>query len=168
VAAAKAVPQARLVMTDINPAALALAGVNASAAGVEVEMHCGDMLAGYDGPVDVVIANPPYILDPGRRIYRDGGSDHGAGVSIEMAEKVLPRLSPGGRFILYSGSAIINGTDRMRDRLHVLAEANRCSLDYREIDPDVFGEELGSPAYADVERIAVVAAIFANQISKRT
>ena len=34
-----------------------------------------------------------------------------------------------------------------------------CSLDYRELDPDVFGEELDRPAYRDVDRIAVVAAI---------
>ena len=30
-------------------------------------------------------------------------------------------------------------------------------FDYRELDPDVFGEELDRPAYAHVERIAVVA-----------
>jgi hypothetical protein len=34
-----------------------------------------------------------------------------------------------------------------------------CTLDYREIDPDVFGEELSKPIYADVERIAVVGAV---------
>jgi hypothetical protein len=32
-------------------------------------------------------------------------------------------------------------------------------LRYRELDPDIFGEELEKQAYADVERIAAVAAI---------
>jgi len=30
-------------------------------------------------------------------------------------------------------------------------------VDYRELDPDVFGEELDRSAYRNVERIAVVA-----------
>ena len=30
---------------------------------------------------------------------------------------------------------------------------------YREIDPDVFGEELDAPAYANAERIAAVALV---------
>ena len=30
---------------------------------------------------------------------------------------------------------------------------------YRELDPDVFGEELEEPAYAEAERIAAVALV---------
>jgi hypothetical protein len=37
----------------------------------------------------------------------------------------------------------------------VLADRG-ASFDYVELDPDVFGEELGHSRYADVERIAVV------------
>jgi hypothetical protein len=33
------------------------------------------------------------------------------------------------------------------------------AMRYREIDPDVFGEELEMPAYRDVDRIALIAAI---------
>ena len=69
------------------------------------------------------------------------------------------QLAPGGRFILYTGSAITVGTDPLRDQLAILAETRNCTLRYREIDPDVFGEELEKPAYADVERIALVAAV---------
>ena len=47
----------------------------------------------------------------------------------------------------------------MQRRLADLAEASGCDLRYREIDPDVFGEELETPAYADVDRIALVAAV---------
>ena len=35
-----------------------------------------------------------------------------------------------------------------------------CTMAYREIDPDVFGEELERPAYRDVERIAAIGAVF--------
>jgi hypothetical protein len=34
---------------------------------------------------------------------------------------------------------------------------------YREIDPDVFGEELDDPAYRDVDRIALVAVVLTRR-----
>ncbi len=160
--AARSVPEARVVVTDINPVALTYARVNARVAGVTVEARCGDVLAGYSGVIDIAIANPPYIIDPDSRLYRDGGSNHGAQVSIDMTEAVLPRLSKVGRFILYSGSAIVAGIDAMKAKLEMVARVNGCRLQYRELDPDVFGEELNSPAYREVERIALVAAIFSR------
>jgi hypothetical protein len=36
---------------------------------------------------------------------------------------------------------------------------------YREVDPDIFGEELGTPAYADVERLAAVVAVITRASS---
>jgi hypothetical protein len=38
------------------------------------------------------------------------------------------------------------------------------SWSYREIDPDVFGEEIGRGAYAGVERIAVVGLIVTRNL----
>src|SRR3546814_16157090 len=77
-----------------------------------------------------------------------------------MAEAILPRLNRAGRFILYSGSAIICGTDALKDRLNALAEKHHCTLRYRELDPDVFGEELTDLNYAEVDRIAFIPANF--------
>lgn len=37
-----------------------------------------------------------------------------------------------------------------------MLEAARLSWKYEEIDPDVFGEELDTPAYAGIDRIAAV------------
>lgn len=153
-------PEARVIATDINASALEFATVNAAAAGVIVETRCGDILAGFREPIDVALANPPYIIDAERRAYRDGGGMHGAELSLRIVATVLPQLAAGGRFILYTGSAIVDGQDAFRDAARALAEQQRCALRYREIDPDVFGEELANPAYAKVERIAAVAAIF--------
>lgn len=69
------------------------------------------------------------------------------------------RLAPGGRVILYTGSAIVRGEDRLRDALEALAGERGLKLRYREIDPDIFGEELEQPAYAGVDRIALIAAV---------
>lgn len=159
VVAATLCPQAAIAMTDVNPRALALACVNARAAGVAAQPIEGDTLAGIEGPIDVALANPPYIVDEAGRAYRDGGGMHGGEVSLEMARMAVDRLAPAGRFILYTGSAIVRGRDRLGEALAALAVENGCALRYREIDPDVFGEELETPAYADVDRIALVAAV---------
>lgn len=159
IAAAHGCPKVDIVMTDINPAALRLARVNAQAAGVEARFVLGEDLSGIAGVLDLVLANPPYIIDPAGRAYRDGGELHGAGVALAMACEAVPRLAAGGRFLLYTGSAIVRGKDALHDRLVQLAAAEGCRLRYEEIDPDVFGEELETAAYADVERIALVTAV---------
>lgn len=159
IAAAHGCPKVDIVMTDINPAALRLARVNARAAGIEARFVLGEDLSGIAGVLDLVLANPPYIIDPAGRAYRDGGELHGAGVALAMACEAVPRLAAGGRFLLYTGSAIVGGKDALHDRLVQLAAAEGCRLRYEEIDPDVFGEELETAAYADVERIALVTAV---------
>jgi methylase of polypeptide subunit release factors len=154
------VPAARIILTDINPMALTLARANAGAANIRVTTREGPMLASFDGPIDLAVANPPYLVDSEGRTYRDGGDRHGAALSIEMASAILPNLAALGRLILYTGSAIVDGQDHLAPDLARLARDHGCALDYEEIDPDVFGEELERPAYRDVERIAVVSAIF--------
>lgn len=162
IVAAGLVPGARITLTDINGHALRLAAANARAAGVEVELVQGAELAGVEGPVDLVIANPPYLVDEGARAYRHGGDMHGARLSLDWALEAAPRLEPGGHMLLYTGAAIVNGHDALREALERLLPPLDCTLRYREIDPDIFGEELERPAYAGVERIAAVGAVIAK------
>jgi methylase of polypeptide subunit release factors len=158
--AAACCPGARITVTDINPAALRLARINAAAGGVELECVQGAGIAGLEGDFDLVLANPPYMVDSSRRAYRDGGAMLGGGLSLEFARAGVARLREGGRMILYTGSAIVLGEDRLATAMAEVARSQGVSLSYRELDPDVFGEELEQPAYAEVDRIAVVAAIF--------
>jgi hypothetical protein len=160
IVAARCAPGAFLTLTDVNARALGLAAANAAGAGLSPVLREGSILAGYSDPIDLALANPPYILDHQGRTYRDGGDLHGAALSIDMAAAVLPQLAPGGRFILYTGSAIVGGTDPLAERLGALADGEGCSLDYDVIDIDVFGEELERDAYREVDRIAVVSAVF--------
>ncbi|WP_238995166.1 methyltransferase [Sphingomonas solaris] len=147
---------ATLTLVDINPDALFLAEINAVHAGLHAVTRLGSGLDGLDGPFDLVLANPPFIVDPGARAYRDGGDMHGARISIDWAEAAARRLAPGGRLLLYTGSAIVDGRDAMRERLAADAATLGCTFDHAELDPDIFGEELDQPAYADVDRIAAV------------
>lgn len=159
IVAATACPGLRIHMTDVNPAALRFARINAAAAGVSAAFHEGDGLAAIPGEIDVATANPPYVIDDGKRLYRDGGAMHGAQVSLDMATMAMDRLAPGGRLILYTGSAIVRGRDPLEAALAAAAAARGCTMRYREIDPDVFGEELENALYRDVDRIALVAAV---------
>ena len=157
--AARLLPNARLTLTDINASALALAAVNARHAGIDAELVEGSALDAVEGEIDLIVANPPYIMDADARSYRDGGGLHGAALSLEWALAGARRLSPGGTMILYTGIAIVQGRDEFRKKLEEQLPALGATLRYEELDPDIFGEELEEPAYRDVERIAAVGAI---------
>jgi precorrin-6B methylase 2 len=159
IVAARACPQARLIATDVNPKALRLARINAAAAGVAIETVEASGLEGLATALDLVMLNPPYLMDEAGRTYRDGGGMHGDALSLDLTVTAMGRLAPGGRIILYTGSAIVDGRDALADALRAEAASRGLTLDYREIDPDVFGEELAKPPYRDVERIAVVGAV---------
>jgi methylase of polypeptide subunit release factors len=159
IAAARVATDAYFTLTDINPQALRLAAIN------WVMAHLGpvyfavcdaipDQLPDHAPPVDCIVANPPYIADAAHRAYRDGGAMHGAEVSLAWARIAAERLPSGGAFLLYTGSAIVNGEDRLKAMLHETLRG--FDVGYRELDSDVFGEELEREDYADVERIAAV------------
>ena len=158
IAAAALVPGARLTLCDINPLALRLARINARNAGLEVETIEGG-IAEVRGAFDAAIADPPYMIDEESRTYRDGGGMHGGEMSLEWALEIADRLDPGGRLLLYTGSAIVEGRDALREALERELRARGCNVRYWELEPDIYGEELEKPAYADIERIAAVGAV---------
>lgn len=153
-------PPSQLILADINPAALRYARVNAALAGTpRASFRQGDLFHVVDHPIDLLVANPPYLLDPDARLYRHGGGEIGSALSTRIVLEGLPRLAPGGMLILYTGAPIVDGRDTFWESVAgVVTDAN-VQYQYAELDPDVFGEELDSPAYARVERIAAVALI---------
>jgi methylase of polypeptide subunit release factors len=159
IAAAPLLPGARLVLADVNPVALRFARINALHIGLDVELHLGSGLDGIEGEIDLVVANPPFVIDPAKRAYRDGGGHKGAGLSLAWAKQAMVRVAPGGTILLYSGSAIVAGRDGLREALAEQAESAGCSLRYAELDPDIFGELLIEPAYREVERVAAIGAV---------
>lgn len=154
--AAKRVHAPRLLLADINPHALHYAAVNAELAGVTCAFAESDLLQAIGVRADLIVANPPYLVDAAARTYRHGGGELGAELSLRIVEESLPRLAPGGRLILYTGSPIVAGEDRLRAALEPLLREHKAACAYAELDPDVFGEELSQPAYANADRIAVV------------
>ena len=153
---ARALPGAEILAVDINPAALRLTAINAALAGVAVAAMPSDLLAGVDGPVDLVVANPPYLVDPAARSYRHGGGALGADLSLRIAASACDRLAPGGTLLLYTGVAIVNGRDPFRDEAVAQVSSQNVDWAYQEMDPDVFGEELVGGPYRHADRIAAV------------
>lgn len=150
-------PDATVYAADINPAALALAEVNAAVNGAHNVVPCrSDLLDGIDGGLDLVMSNPPYILDPDELTYRHGGGEHGAELSIRIVHTALDRLHPGGSLLLYTGVAIVDGRDPFLDAIRARLDADADAWSYEELDPDIFGGQLGCEGYERVERIAAV------------
>ena len=155
---ARARPDADVLAVDINPRALRMTAVNAELAGLaNVSAYHSDILASVDGEFDLIVANPPYMNDPHQRAYRHGGGALGAQLSVRIVSESRERLALGGRLVLYTGVAMVAGADPFLEAIKPLVASADYGWTYREIDPDVFGEELEKPGYEGVERIAVVA-----------
>ena len=145
---------ASVELLDLNAKALAFARANCELNEVAARVCASDVLSGGSEAVDLVIANPPYLADDAGRTYRDGGGALGTGLSVRIVREALDRLRTGGRLLLYTATPVIEGEHVLWPQLEPLLRGLR--HDYRELDPDVFGEELERPAYERVERIAVI------------
>ncbi|HDS0918794.1 TPA: class I SAM-dependent methyltransferase [Pseudomonas putida] len=155
---ARAAQCAQVSAADINPLALRYATINAALAGVSnVSVAPSDVLDGVSGTFDLIVANPPYMLDRSARTYRHGGGALGAELSLRIVEQACERLTRHGTLLLYTGVAIVDGRDALLEAIRLRLAGPQWAWVYREIDPDVFGEQLAEPGYEQVERIAAVA-----------
>lgn len=158
---ARACPTAEVMALDINPQALALTDINARLAGAErVYARHSDLLREVAGCFDLIVANPPFMMDRRRRQYRHGGDGLGMDLSRRIVVESLPRLRCGGTLLLYTGVAMTAADslecNPLRTALHPLLSGSGLHCSWRELDPDIFGEELEQPGYGEVERIAAL------------
>jgi release factor glutamine methyltransferase len=114
IALAREFPDARVLAIDISAAALGVATRNAERHGVDrrVTFVRGDLLDSVQGPVDLVVANPPYVpsgvelspdivrFEPAIALY--SGSD-GLTLVKRLVSSVRPRLADGGLFVVEFG-----------------------------------------------------------------
>ena len=157
-----------LVLGDINPQALRYSRINADLNECEAGLSvvASDVLNDIPGAADFIIANPPYLVDGAKRLYRHSGGEFGSELSLRIVAEALLRLEPGGQLILYTGSSIVDGKDQFLEAVRPILTKAGATYSYEEIDPDVFGEELEQEAYARADRIAVVA--LAAGLQRRT
>ena len=154
---ARTFPHAEVIGADVNVRALGLAEVNGRLAGAHnLSLRRSDLFSALEGDYDLIVANPPFVQDPDARAYRDGGGQHGAELSRRIVEESLGRLRPGGSLLLYTGVALSGPQDHFLASIQPMLERECGAWTYEELDPDIFGEQLGGEGYEQVERIAAV------------
>lgn len=162
-------PQAKVMGLDLNPQALSLGGVNAQLAGVNVAFSESNLYAALPENisaqgVDVIVSNPPYIASSvdGKDlpIYADGGAGFGLDISIRIVEEGIKLLSSSGVIVIYTGVAIPTADPGQDAFLEKLKQVKGGELaEYTILHPDMWPEEIGKGAYADVCRIQIVGAV---------
>ena len=116
-----------------NVGALALASVNARAAGADNTLCIeSDLFISVVGSFDFIVANPPYLVDKASRIYRHGGGQRGEGLSLRIVQGALAHLAPGGQLVLYTGSVIVGGRDFLREEVASMLVGTGWKWTYRE------------------------------------
>lgn len=148
---ARRYPDARVVATDVNPAALEFTRLNASLAGVSnIEICRSDVLADVDGTFDLVACNPPFIADAEQRTYRHGGSHFGMELPARIIREGVKRLAGRGRLLMYTASP-------MRGGKHVISELLAdIPHEVKVIGSGQFDDLLGSDGYDGVDDIATI------------
>lgn len=166
---ARTYPQAKVLGLDLNPRALRLGGVNAHLAGAKVDYHESDLYAAVpeenkSSGIDLIVSNPPYIASSADSkdlpMYADGGAEFGLDISLRIIEEGMKILSEKGVIVVYTGVAIPTanpGHDAFLEKLQAMDGA--VLAEYTILHPDMWPEEIGHGAYAEVGRIQVVGAV---------
>ncbi len=110
---AKRLPHATVVATDISPDALEIAWQNIERHDVanQVRLHEGDLLSSYDGKLDLIVSNPPYIpdgeipgLQPEVALHEPsaalGGGPDGLSIIRRLMEQGSELLAPNGALMI--------------------------------------------------------------------
>lgn len=164
---ARYAPHAEVIAADINALALQYSAINAyrNQASNVLSVH-SNLYQNITGEFDFITANPPYLVDAKQRLYRHGGDLMGAALSLKIVQESLDHLALHGTLLLYTGVVITQGKDLFYEALqvHMASQQHRFSMQYNEIDPDIFADELDTGAYADAERIAAVVLVLTRLV----
>ena len=135
-------PFVRVVATDVDPGALAVARGNAARLGLarRVEFVLSDLFHDVgERPFDLVVSNPPYIpadeyvaLEPNVRDYEPRLALYGGVDGLDFYRRLVPGaallLRPGGMLAVEVGAGQADGGRRHhggRRRVHAAGDARR-------------------------------------------
>ena len=66
--------------------------------------------ATFPAQFDLIVANPPYLIDPGASgPIATAAARSAPGLSLKILDAAIERLAPGGTLLLYTGAAIVDG-----------------------------------------------------------
>ncbi len=103
-------PELDVTLIDISNHALGLAKDNAKRLHADVHFLKNDLLRDYATPIDIIVANLPYVdrawevspethAEPSEALYAD---KHGLALIYQLIEQAAPLLNPGGHLLLES------------------------------------------------------------------
>ncbi len=153
IAVARELPGARVIATDLSPAALEVARRNAVRHGLAgpIAFVRADLLEGLVPDIDVVVSNPPYVPTPIVPSLAPEVSDHepaaalvggldGLDVIRRLIHQAATYLRPGGRLLFEFGAVQLEAIEGEIDRT--------TGLGITTVTPDL----QGIPRVAVVER----------------
>lgn len=164
----RAYPDGKVLGLDLNPKAVALGRVNAALASCHVDFAESDLFSALPSlpALDLIVSNPPYIASFGSEdvpLYAAGGAQQGLALPLRIVEEGVKMLAVGGLLMIYTGVPISDrrpGRDPFLEALQSIENAEL--VGYRIIHPDMWPEEVGKGAYAEVGRIQVVGAVLSR------
>jgi release factor glutamine methyltransferase len=119
-------PAARVIAGDISLFALQVAQRNANRYGVSDQVECrpSNVLETIDGPVDLVVSNPPYVRDDERSIMQPEVRDYEPAVALfagadgldvvrRLVEQAPGKIRSGGYLIFEFGFGQDEGVERL-------------------------------------------------------
>ena len=129
-----------VVATDLNPRAVAMAGLTAGLNGLDLDLRTGSLYEPVaDEKFDLIVTNPPYVMSPPtgeRLVYREGllsADELVRRVVVEGAD----RLAPGGVLQVLGNWAVTDDED-WTDRLRGWIDPTGCDalvLQREHLDP---------------------------------
>ena len=140
IALALNLPQAKVYATDISASTIKVALINCQKHGVANRVHLlmGDMLQPIPEPVDLIVANLPYVkkrelscaVNLGPRVALNGGTD-GLQKIRQLCQQLGDKLRPGGCLLLEIGQGQARAVTTLLRNLFPKAEV--------EVSPDLSG-----------------------------
>ena len=107
-------PNWQVSLVDISEGALSVAKENGQHLGANVQFYLGDTLGPIDGPVDIIVSNPPYIseeewslMDESVRLFEPKtalfAKENGLAIYRKLAQQAQGKLAADGKIFLEIG-----------------------------------------------------------------
>jgi release factor glutamine methyltransferase len=126
-ALARELPHAELYATDISPAALEIARINAARHQLEtcIQFREADLLVGFaDNFFDFIVSNPPYVGESEEdevqlevRKFEPRNAVFAGSTGLETIARLIPQASaalhPGGWLVMEISGTIVRGVEKL-------------------------------------------------------
>jgi release factor glutamine methyltransferase len=126
-ALARELPHAELYATDISPAALEIARINAARHQLEtcIQFREADLLVGFaDNFFDFIVSNPPYVGESEEdevqlevRKFEPHNAVFAGSTGLETIARLIPQASaalhPGGWLVMEISGTIVRGVEKL-------------------------------------------------------